>query len=251
MDRIFRLPRVWSNQELSKFAHLFEGNIANVSGWKDIDKEGKYYRDYFYKASSYTITNYKSEARGFQGLEGEIFLDLTQELPEDLVNRFDVVFNHTVLEHIYEVHKAFENLCKMTKDIAIVVVPFLQEMHTDYGDYWRFTPLTLKNLFEDNNMTLIYCSFNSHPNASVYLFCIASKNSEKWKNTIPNKFDIIDPYPCNNGFQNLIGCHAIQENRFHIFSIGRIRRYKMIKKLIKIKNRIVSFLSHFISGQKK
>lgn len=215
IDRIFRLPRVWSNRELDKFAKLFEGDIANISGWQDKDKEGKFYKDYFVNASSYSITNYKSDARGFQGNEGEIFLDLTAPLPKELENKFDVVFNHTVLEHIYEIQEAFANICAMTKDIAIIVVPFLQEMHADYGDFWRFTPQSMQRMFEKNNMDMIYCSFNSHINASVYLFCIGTKKQEKWKGKIPNKTTHIDVYTSNNGFQNWVGCHAIQNEKYN------------------------------------
>ena len=50
--RILRLTRIWSNQELRKFSHLFRGKVINVSGWKDCDKEGHIYRDYF---SNYDI----------------------------------------------------------------------------------------------------------------------------------------------------------------------------------------------------
>lgn len=64
-DRKFRIPRIWSNRELKKFAKLFRGTVVNVSGWKDNDKEGANYREYFINASEYWITNYKSEARGF------------------------------------------------------------------------------------------------------------------------------------------------------------------------------------------
>jgi len=209
-DRKFRLPRIWSNTELKKFAPLFTGDVANVSGWKDIDKEGGTYKQYFTSASSYTITNYESEARGFQGMENEIFLDLEKELPQELEERFDVVFNHTVLEHVYEVHKAFENLCKLSKDIVILVVPFLQEMHTDYGDYWRFTPLALKNMFEENGLSVQYLNFNSQRNASVYIFCVGTKFSEKWDAVIPPRFSYKDPKKTKDGFDNLIGCHAIQ-----------------------------------------
>lgn len=212
IDRVFRLPRIWSNRELKKFAHLFDGEIANVSGWKDIDKEGGYYKEYFANASTYTITNYKAEIKGLQGIQGEIFLDLTKPLENNLKGKFDVVFNHTVLEHIYEVHMAFSNLCALTKDIAIIVVPFLQEMHAEYGDYWRFTPLTMERILTENNMELIYCSFNSHPNASVYLFCIGSKKPEKWKKLIPFKKSHIDPYISPNNHENFVGCHAISNS---------------------------------------
>ena len=214
IDRKFRLPRVWSNRELAKFANLFTGSVVNVSGWKDIDKEGRTYKSYFSQAENYTITNYKSEARGFQGYENEIFLDLTKPLPEELNGKFEVVFNHTVLEHIFEVQTAFKNLCDMTRDIAIIIVPFLQEMHADYGDYWRFTPQALDKLFSSNNMKMVYCTFNSHTNASVYLFSIATKNEEKWKDKIPFQTTHEDPFKLNDSFQNWVGCHAIQNPSF-------------------------------------
>ena len=181
IDRVHRLPRIWSNKELRKFQHLFHGDIANISAWNDFDKENKHYRNYFTNAKSYTITNYKAKARGFQGLENEIFLDLEQELPNDLQEKFDVVYNHTTLEHIYSVHKAFANLCALSKDIVILVVPFLQQYHSDYGDYWRFTPLTVKKLFEENKYKLLYLNFNNHKKASVYIFAIATRQEEKWE----------------------------------------------------------------------
>lgn len=184
MDNKFRVPRVWSNRELEKFGNLFSGKVVNASGWKDIDKEGKKYRDYFPNISEYWISNYKSEARGFQGnQENELFLDLERNLDEKMLEQFDVVFNHTVLEHTFNVNKAFENLCKMSKDIVIVVVPFLQEQHAkhaDYGDYWRFTPLAVEMLFQENNMEMLYINYNDAINNSIYIFSIATKNIGEW-----------------------------------------------------------------------
>ena len=180
-DKKFRVPRIWSNRELEKFAHLFSGKGVNVSGWKDVDKEGKKYRDYFSNISEYWITNYKSEARGFQGnQENEIFLDLEEDLDESMHGKFDVVFNHTVLEHIFDVNKAFENICKLSNDIVIVVVPFLQEQHAEYGDYWRFTPLAVEKLFQKNSMDMIYINYNDASDDSIYIFAIGTKNKDKW-----------------------------------------------------------------------
>lgn len=184
-DRKFQIPRKWSNRELRKFSYLFSGDIINVSGWKDQDKEGKRYKDYFKNCSKYFVSNYESDARGFQGnLENEFFLDLEKNLPKKYQKFFDVVFNHTVLEHIYDYRTAFANICKMSKDIVIIVVPFLQEMHAKYGDYWRFTPVTIKKMFEDQKMTPLYINFNRNPKSSVYVFAIASKNPKKWNRKI-------------------------------------------------------------------
>ena len=140
MDRKARVARIWSNEELERFAPHLTGHIVNVSGWNDHDKEKRYYSEYFSNKQSYTITNFDSNARGFQGKNNEIFLDLTSRLPNELISKFDVVFNHTVLEHIFDIHQAFANLCAMSKDFVILIVPFLQPMHANYGDFWRFTP---------------------------------------------------------------------------------------------------------------
>lgn len=216
MDRKFRLPRVWSNRELKKFAHLFTGEVVNVSGWKDGDKENGEYRKYFINKRSYTITNYKTEAMGFQGQEGEVFLDLEKELPKDLVGRFDVVFNHTVLEHVFEVQTAFRNLCLMSKDIVILIVPFLQQMHTDYGDYWRMTPLAVQKMFAKNGMKTLYLSFNDNAEASVYIFAIASREPKKWAEQIPGFIQETTSKEAIDGFMNFAGSSAIKNRGYSI-----------------------------------
>jgi hypothetical protein len=181
LDKKFRVPRVWSNNELKKFSYLFRGSVVNVSGWKDLDKEGAKYREYFKNASEYWVTNFKSEARGFQGgQDNELYLDLTERFPENF-SRFDVVFNHTVMEHIFEVETAFRNLCELSKDLVIIVVPFLQEQHADYGDYWRFTPIAIDKLFKKNGFHTIYINANDHSDASIYVFAIATRYPDSWQ----------------------------------------------------------------------
>lgn len=226
VDRKFRLPRIWSNNELKKFAPLFEGDIVNVSGWQDKDKEGDEYKNYFKNKKSYTITNYKTEAMGFQGMEGEIFLDLEKELPDELAGKFDVVFNHTVLEHVFEIEQAFKNLCLMSKDIVILVMPFLQQMHTDYGDYWRMTPLAIEKLFIKNGYKLLYLSFNDQAGASVYTFSIASKQPEKWLEKIPLNVQQVSNVKTYDGYTNYAGSNAIWNVLYSI----KLQIIKFLKK---------------------
>jgi SAM-dependent methyltransferase len=232
-DRKFRLPRIWSNRELGRFAPLFSGDVINVSGWNDLDKEGRRYRDYFINARTYTLSNYTAEARGFQGLEEEIFLDLEKELPGDLAHKFDVVFNHTVLEHVFDFQMALKNLCRMTRDILILCVPFLQQMHatSTYGDYWRFTPLAMRKLLEDNGMLLLYSSFNSHRKASVYIFLIATKQPEKWSEQFDGKFSYTAPRPPLDGFEPYVGCHAIPNTMYTL--------RKLLKPFSKVPGRVL------------
>ena len=79
VDRIHRIPRIWSNQELKKFSHLFKGDVVNVSGWRDIDKEGLHYKDYFRNAKNYTITNFKADMRGYQGFKNEVIHEFSKK----------------------------------------------------------------------------------------------------------------------------------------------------------------------------
>lgn len=226
VDKKFRAPRIWSNKELEKFANLFSGKVVNVSGWKDIDKQGQTYREYFSNSSEYWITNYESEARGFQGdLENEIFLDLVEVVNPDLHEKFHVVFNHTVLEHVFEIDIAFKNLCELSNDIVIVIVPFLQEQHADYGDYWRFSPQAIDKLFQKNGLQTIYINFNDQKKSSIYVFAIGSKQPNKWdviKSHKDNKIELI--------YETNIGTKIIRQNLYEYLMVSLKRVYgKMFK----------------------
>ena len=206
-----RVPRLWSNEELSRFAHLFHGSVVNVSAWRDEDKQGSHYRSYFSHASEYVITNFDAAKRGYQGLEGELFLDLEQPLPASLRDRFDVAFNHTTLEHVYDFRTAFSNICALSKDIVIIVVPFVQQMHTYYGDFWRFSPQALARMFSEEGLEVGYLSFNNNFRTSVYIFCIATKKREKWSNCFPFEYSIVDSR-LDFLREPFVGCNAIHSN---------------------------------------
>ena len=180
-------PRTWSNSELRRWAALFEGEVINVSAWEDSDKAGRRYRDYFKRCSAYYVSNYGG-GHGESRFADEIKLDLEATLPSELNGRFDVVFNHTALEHIYEVKTAFANLCAMTRDVVVVVVPFIQFLHWDegaYSDYWRISPFALKRLFQENGLELVYFRYNENPIYPLYIFAIGSRRAERWRNKLP------------------------------------------------------------------
>jgi hypothetical protein len=188
IDRAFRLPRLWSNRVLREIGPAFAGEVANVSGWRDADKEGKRYRDYFPSATAYYVTNHAGERGTDDAADVTDFrLDLTGELPAELVGRFDVVLSHTVLEHVFRADLAFANLCRMARDAVIVVVPFAQEVHyTDsYGDYWRYTPMGLRALFEQNGFTVVYDAASPEPDAGVYLLSVGVRDPARWAGKLP------------------------------------------------------------------
>ncbi len=190
IDRKFRLPRIWSNDELRKFAYYFKGKVINVSAGENIDKQGSTYDQYFENASEFWLSNYSPGSfRGYEGRTNEHLIDLEKPLNEALKETFDVVFNHTTLEHVFDVFTAFKNLCDLSKDVVILIVPFAQEQHENDGylDYWRFTPTCIRELFNRNGFSVVYEASNNDFNAGTYLFVIASNKPEKWENKFPNK----------------------------------------------------------------
>jgi hypothetical protein len=162
--------------------------VVHGAGDHDEDKAGRHYRDHFPAASSYHVTNYKG-FRGATGAEGEIFLDLAGELPPELAQRFDVVFNHTTLEHIYDVRAAFRHLCEMTRDIVIVVVPFAQVTHwsESFGDFWRFTPMGLRRMYEENDLTVVHEAAGPPRGEPIYLLFVGSRHPERWTASRPSE----------------------------------------------------------------
>jgi hypothetical protein len=182
-------PRVWSNDELRRWAPSFSGEIVNASGWKDEDKQGGHYRDYFPGATRYAISNLGAGEKGSSGWDDEIVLDLSQPLPDDLRDSFDVVFNHTTLEHVYDVHTAVSDLCQLTRDALILVVPFSQHVHWkegSFGDYWRFTPFALFELMKESGVTPLYWAANETRAFPSYLFAVGSKQPERWREIFPS-----------------------------------------------------------------
>ncbi len=177
--------RIWSNKELKKISKFFGGDIINLSGWEDKDKEGGFYKNYFKNVKSYTVSNYTPSHA--DNPMTEIVLDLEAPLPKKLVRKFDVVLSHTNLEHIFDIFTAFKNHCDLSRDVVIVIVPFIQQQHetAEFKDYWRPTPSALRELFKRNGFTTIYEAFNDEPNTVNYLLFAGSRNPKKWEKVLP------------------------------------------------------------------
>ena len=183
--RRFRVPRLWSNRVLRQIAPLFDGEVINVSGWRDDDKDGGTYRNYFTHARSYRVTNYG----GYRGdiSDSDISLDLEADLPAELRGCADVIFNHTTLEHVFDIFKAVSNLCSMSRDVVIVVVPAFQEEHASesFDDYWRFMSSAVRKLFAVNGLKTVYLASSPYRNCAVYHLCVASRFPERWGGRLP------------------------------------------------------------------
>jgi len=186
------IVRHWSNKELRRLAPLFSGDVLNLSGWKDEDKQGGTYREYFKNATSYTISNCPGEDRSSdidEACQEKVSIDLMAEIPDGLKAGFDVVFNHTVLEHVFDCFKAFANMCLLSRDVIISVVPFSQLQHdanVSYGDYWRFCPAAMRKLYSINGLSIIYESAAPFKDAAIYLLFVGARHPAVWKTILPD-----------------------------------------------------------------
>jgi hypothetical protein len=187
LDKTYLRPRNFSNAMLRAYAPAFSGKVINISGWRDEDGEGGRYQDYFPNATAYAVSNVGGQGKGFGTAAAagytEIELDLLQKLPVGLAGTYDVVFNHTTLEHIFDLQAAFKHICELSTDIVIIVVPVMQQIHhtKDFGDYWRPTTMAIAKLFLENGFEPLVIKCNEQPFAPIYCFAIATKNPEKYK----------------------------------------------------------------------
>lgn len=176
-------PRPFSNRVLRQYLQFLGGDIINVSGWKDSDKEHSFYRDYYGWRHRYVVSNVYGE-RGMPAspsVEVEsVYLDLERPLPTGLERAFDVVFSHTVLEHVFETRVALENIDRLSRDVVAIVVPFSESLHytQSYGDYLRLSPLFLKRFFEERGYSVLLCTCNEQPFFPIYVIFIASREPE-------------------------------------------------------------------------
>lgn len=180
----------FANRMLRRYAPHFLGDIVNVSGWDDRDAEGGFYHDYFPEATSYSVTNAPTDGKGVGSIKPshgitEIALDLEASLEPKMTKAYDLVLNVCTLEHIFDIETAFANLCTMSRDAVILVVPAIQQIHIlDYGDYWRMTTLGVAKMFQKHGFTPLVIEANDQPFRPVFIFAIAVRDPEAYTGKI-------------------------------------------------------------------
>lgn len=178
--------RNWSNKILKELAESlprFE-NAINVSGFLDSDKaEGKY-RSYFdtnnYEISKFTGDNLQSNPNS------KIFIDLDSDvskLNKTHLDKYNLVFSHTVLEHVKNPFNAFKifSAIMAPNSILINVVPFIYKFHfskNNYGDYWRYTPHGLEELHKNADLIMNEIRIGPRNSFEKYIISVGSNNQE-------------------------------------------------------------------------
>lgn len=190
-NRPVRDARIWSNRFIAAIAPFATARVVNVSAWKDEDKEGRTYRDYFTAAKSYETTNFE----GWRGADvpSDHNLDLQQPAPEHLAGAFDLVFNHTTLEHVYDFHRAFDTLAELTGNAMLLIVPWIQPLHGPVdGDFWRFSPFAMRRLFADRGFTVVAEQAGPVGGKVRYLGHLAARDPDYWRERLQGLSNDVD-----------------------------------------------------------
>jgi hypothetical protein len=192
--------RNWSNEQLKKLSKNLPEfrNAINVSGHLDSDKDGGFYRNYF-KSNFYKISSYQLDG-AYSNPNSQILLDLDSDISQINANdrgMYDLIFSHTVLEHVRNPFQAFSNLEALLSEdgIIISVVPFIYKFHFsagNFGDYWRYTPHTLQLLHKHCGLSTNLLLVGPERGFEKYIISIGSRN--KIISKIDFDEDIIDEW---------------------------------------------------------
>jgi hypothetical protein len=214
--------RAWSNDELHRLAPWFRPGcrVINVSGWLDKDKDGGVYADYFPKEKVYHVANYRHDKHR-SSPDSDLFLDLSEPVPDALRGAYDVAFSHTVLEHVPDPAFSFRQIAALTTDLIVTVVPWKQKLHFspgNYGDYFRMSPFVMRRWHEEAGFTVLWESYTPPPALDTYLFYFATRQRERYP-TFPRKL------PDIASLQAVVGAvsdRALFENIVH-WALRRMR----------------------------
>ena len=139
---IFRI-RSFNNNCIKKFANGIKNKkiLELGSGMK---KNGRYIhstKQFFDDSNEFIQSDINPEF-------GHKIIDVIKMNYE---NEFDIILCMNVLEHVYDFHKAIENLHRALKPggTALIFVPVFYPFHDEPHDYWRFTEHSIRKLFKE------------------------------------------------------------------------------------------------------
>jgi SAM-dependent methyltransferase len=125
------LERRISNALLEDWCADVTGRVLSIGSGDDTDKQGRRYRDYFPRASSYVTSD------TVPGCDRT--LDVRRlDVPDASC---DVLFVSGVLEHVDDLAAAVSECYRVLTPggVLLVGVPFSQPIHRAPLDFWRFT----------------------------------------------------------------------------------------------------------------
>jgi len=135
--------RIESNTWLAARTAEIAGTVLSIGSMDDKDGQGRRYREYFAKASSYTT----SEHIPYPGCD--LVIDV-RNMPQIADATYDCVFCSGVLEHVDDYEAGMREITRILKPRGTLLLglPFRQTLHLAPTDYWRFTEFGIRVLLD-------------------------------------------------------------------------------------------------------
>ena len=172
--------RTYSNVSLKRILPLLNViSVLNISGWDDGDKEGGRYSHYFsQKVNKYEVSHFENDYLRSDTDISKMVINL-EDINYQAVEKFELVFSHTVLEHVFDQQNAFRIMCSLAEKYVVGVVPMINVLHWEetYDDYWRFTPHGIRKLFENNEFNLVHLEIGPSLSISQYIIFVGARHS--------------------------------------------------------------------------
>ena len=104
-------------------------------------------------------------------------------------NHFDTALCTQVLEHVYDHHAVVREACRVLKPGGklVLTVPFCWELHEEPHDYFRLSRHGLRQLFEENGLTVLTLKANGGKWAAALQMLINTVYSGFRKKTLRSK----------------------------------------------------------------
>jgi len=84
----------------------------------------------------------------------DIIFNLNEDVPNEYVERFDVVYDGGVIEHVFQVNTAFANICKMTK-VGGYIFNHNPVYNYLYNTFWNISPQMFLEFYAANDYLII------------------------------------------------------------------------------------------------
>jgi ubiquinone/menaquinone biosynthesis C-methylase UbiE len=135
--------RRWTDRQIADVASTSTGlKVLEIgSGRQDMGHNAYSLVHAFPNAGEFVQSDFNPEF-------GHRVIDVTDM---DVDQEFDLILCMYVLEHVFDVHAAVENMRKALKPggRVVIAVPHLYPYHDEPIDFWRFTEYSLRRLCRD------------------------------------------------------------------------------------------------------
>lgn len=170
------------------------------------------------EVDSYTLFNWigfhEVHALDCSDYEGAdiIFNLVNADVPDNLLNRFDYIYDGGTLQHIFNVPQALVNICKMVKVKGHIIMDIPSANYVDHG-FYCFQPMILEKFFESNGFAI----------NSINLMGIESKSNRSCHIFSPDcRYNNCDIWytNCASGYRIQLVCDAIKIEEKQAYDIS-------------------------------